>query len=791
MSSVDPIRLGAAGVVVLNGPTVAGQTLEYPSSVNGTTVTVTGNVNLPAITAQTLTIVGNVATTTITTKDVTVKAGATLSHRAIAGNGTQSLTVNATGTVTVEATGAIDASGRGYPTGYSYPGVGVPGDRTGGSHVGYGGLAYGSLGAVFGSVYQPGEAGGGGSAANGFYQGSAGGGVVRIVAQAVGNDGSILANGWTSVNGTGAGGSIWIKTGALTGTGSIQVRGGEAGSGNGTGSGGAIAIEYTSASGSVLTNLLARGGNGAAGRLGGAGTIYVKGPTSTYGDLTVDNKGLSGQATELPSLGSGMLGAGTGATTLVTDRASSIPAYFMGHWVEVQDASANVKGTYRVSAIGADGKTLTVVPDIGVNYAPASGDKWYGIYRFDKATLANGITLKTSDFFRSGSLTLGTGAQVQSPRVTTGAVTAPGSEAAEAGTGESARELKRGDGKAPRIRFLTPYLSPEEVPPGADFVPSVEAFDRDGIASIEYFLDDGDSPCLVVDPALTAHVTRGCPIPNGEDGTVHRLRVRVTDRLGDTSLADAWLVIRDGVRIARKSQLITEDPAVVGRVVYVEGELLVEGRISVESLFVRAGGSIRPAFETDVQEGVEVAATGDIVVDAGGRISASGFGTGFGSVESGRRGGTEANPGTAGGGRIRLEGRRIVSSGLLDADGADSSASVPARLGLGSGGLVQLHAREGIFGPADAGGTGRFGVISARAGQPVDSEWGIPATSLGAGGEVVLSSPVVQIPGFHLRGSIAGGEGGHFGFVVVRDAAHPEGLRLDGSALQAEAEVGK
>jgi hypothetical protein len=224
--------------------------------------------------------------------------------------------------------------------------------------------------------------------------------------------------------------------------------------------------------------------------------------------------------------------------------------------------------------------------------------------------------------------------------------------------------------------------------------------------------------------------------------------------------------------------------------VYVEGELLVEGRLAVESLFVRAGGSIRPAFETDGQEGVDVVAAGDIVVDAGGRVSASGFGTGFGSGASGHRGGTEANPGTAGGGRIRLEGRRIVSSGLIDADGADSTASVPARLGLGSGGLVQIYAREGIFGPADAGGTGLLGVISARAGQPVDSEWGIPATALGAGGEVVLSSPVVQIPGFHLQGSIAGGADGHFGFVVVHDAAHPEGLRLDESALLAEAEVG-
>jgi hypothetical protein len=38
------------------------------------------------------------------------------------------LTLNVGGTLTVESGGSIDASGRGYPTGTSYPGAVVPGN---------------------------------------------------------------------------------------------------------------------------------------------------------------------------------------------------------------------------------------------------------------------------------------------------------------------------------------------------------------------------------------------------------------------------------------------------------------------------------------------------------------------------------------------------------------------------------------------------------------------------------------------------------------------------------------
>ena len=744
-------------------------------------------VSVDPIRVTNLTVTGMTTATLLTPTNLTVKAGATLTHPAAAAGNAASLVLKVSGTLTVEAGASIDVSERGYASGYSYPNVSpLPGDRTGGSHLGYGGVLTGPNGPTYGSAYRPGEAGGGGNG------GSAGGGIVSITAGTLANDGSILANGGSAGYGSGAGGSIHVVAGTLSGAGSIQARGGENIGNVGAGGGGAIAIEYRSTSGSVLSNLLARGGTANAGRIGGAGTVYVKGPASTYGDLVVDNRGNAGQATELPSLGSGTLLAGTGATALVTDRSASIPAYFAGHWIEAQDGSGAVKGTYRITAIGADGKTVTVAPDTGVTYAPVAGDRWYGIYILDNVTLSSNSIVKTSDLFKAGTLTLGTGAQVLAPRVTTGPVgTAVGSGVSMSGAGKPGDSTVRGDGHAPRVRFLTPYLSPEEVPAGAEFVPSVEAFDQDGIASIEYFLDGEEAPCLAVDPALTIRVTRGCSIPNGKDGTVHRLRVRVTDLAGDTSEADAWLVIRNGLRIVRKARMAAEDPAVLGRVVYVEGELLVEGRLSLEGLYVRAGGSIRPAPDTNGIEGIEVSATGDIVIDAGGVISASGLGWGGGAGATGLRGESAANPGTLGGGHIRLQATRIVSSGLIEANGADSSALFPARVGLGPGGLVQFLAREGIFGPADPGGAGMFGVISVRAGQPVESEWGIPASSLGAGGEIDLTSPVVQIPGFRLQGSLTGSGAGHSGFVVVHDATHPDRYRLDGAAIPQEAEVGK
>src|SRR5205823_3003855 len=81
-----------------------------------------------------------------------------------------------------------------------------------------------------------------------------------------------------------------------------------------TGGGGALAIEYTDAA-SQLPTLTAIAGQGNPWP-GGAGTIFVRGPQSTYGDVTIGG-GVSGQKTVLPSLGRGTALAGSSGASLV------------------------------------------------------------------------------------------------------------------------------------------------------------------------------------------------------------------------------------------------------------------------------------------------------------------------------------------------------------------------------------------------------------------------------------------------------------------------------------------
>jgi YD repeat-containing protein len=383
--SNDPIRLGVGGIIQLNGPTTAGQYLELSAPIVGTDVTVTGNVSVPGISATTL----------------TVKSGATLTVPSNSNSPTM-LSLNVSSAVTIESGGAIDVSGRGYGTGVSYPGEVVPGYASGGSHIGVGALYYSPLGTSYGSIERPGEAGGGAGVEDGVTE--AGGGIVRIVAGTLANDGAIRANG-QPVSGqgrSGAGGSIWITATNVGGAGTIETNGGDASSFR-SGGGGAISLEYQSATGAVLTKLSARTGAPSQG-LGGAGTVYLKGPQSTYGDVTVDNKGNgSEEPVDFPSFGSGVAQAGSTGPSLVTDRATNIPAYFVGHWVEVKDSSGTLKGTWRIASIDTtNAKQVTLAPNSSETVSVQPGDTWQGVYRFDSLHAVNGETIHSNDPIRLG-----------------------------------------------------------------------------------------------------------------------------------------------------------------------------------------------------------------------------------------------------------------------------------------------------------------------------------------------------------------------------------------------------
>src|SRR5438874_8555244 len=194
----------------------------------------------------------------------------------------------------------------------------LPANGSGGSHIGVGGLWDPPTASTFGSVYRPQEAGGGGENPVGL----TGGGIIRISATSIALDGSIKAEG-TSLAGNetrgGAGGSIWITTTSANGAGTVSANGSTAH--YASGGGGAIAIESGSSS-SLPWTMTAKAGASDFGiaKVGGAGTIYSRGLQSTFGDLVIDNGGVIGQGTSLPSLGNGLALAGSGGARLVTDR---------------------------------------------------------------------------------------------------------------------------------------------------------------------------------------------------------------------------------------------------------------------------------------------------------------------------------------------------------------------------------------------------------------------------------------------------------------------------------------
>ena len=130
-------------------------------------------------------------------------------------------------------------------------------------------------------------------------------------------DGILSADGESAPESTGgAGGSLWVKVGVLSGTGSLQANGGIGkcyNSGGFGGGGGRVALYYREAAGFDLSRVTAYGGNspcndsGQIYRNGGAGTVYLKGKDQEYGDLIVDNlnRATPAGSTSLPAVGVG------------------------------------------------------------------------------------------------------------------------------------------------------------------------------------------------------------------------------------------------------------------------------------------------------------------------------------------------------------------------------------------------------------------------------------------------------------------------------------------------------
>jgi len=209
--------------------------------------------------------------------NVVVSNNARLAH---AFNGTSidhTLTLHITGDLTVAADSIIDVTGRGYSQGRG-PGAGNQSPARGGSYGGEGGDAVD--GKTYGSILRPtdGGSGGGGTGAHGL----AGGGVVNLTVD--GNtvvDGAILARGATSAEDPdghairlGAGGSILLRTQALTLNGQINASG-SADGGTVDGGGGRIAVTVNDRSGIDESKLRSHAGDATNPR-GAGGSVYIE-----------------------------------------------------------------------------------------------------------------------------------------------------------------------------------------------------------------------------------------------------------------------------------------------------------------------------------------------------------------------------------------------------------------------------------------------------------------------------------------------------------------------------------
>ncbi|HVS32818.1 MAG TPA: Ig-like domain-containing protein [Thermoanaerobaculia bacterium] len=332
---------------------------------------------------------GNVTVTGPHTFENLIIVGGRVIHAA---GGRLELTV--TGTTFVACDGAIDATDKGYGLRASYPGITASTNISAGSHIGRGGENSGTSGATYGSVYRPREAGGG-AAHDGYPAG--GGGVIRLITPALIVDGGIRANGLTAMES--AGGSVWITADSIHGAGRIEADGSSGGWN--AGGGGAIAVEYTSALSSFVT-MSARTNNAQTTvpkGLGAPGSIYTRGPSSTYGDLVIDSGNIVyGQHTILPSLGKGTAQAGSGGATLVLPNVSF--PFFEGHWVEISTPAGVLKNTWRIASVS--GATVTLEPNGGEAVVVEPGDLWQGVYRFDTVRANNGEPLRSADPIRIG-----------------------------------------------------------------------------------------------------------------------------------------------------------------------------------------------------------------------------------------------------------------------------------------------------------------------------------------------------------------------------------------------------
>ncbi|MCP4330322.1 MAG: hypothetical protein GY791_17995, partial [Alphaproteobacteria bacterium] len=221
----------------------------------------------------------------------------------------------------------------------------------------------------------------------------------RITATDIVLNGHIRANGGDGhngqYNGGGSGGGVYVETGTLSGGGVITANGGktvDAHNYTTGGGGGRIAIYYDDISGFNTTNVTAYGGKSSFN--GGAGTIYTKSSTQTYGDLIVNNNNTVTAvfSTPLISVGTGT-STGLTADTLTDGTRSWRTDDLVGIYLNPNRGQGSVM---RVLNNGA----TTITTDLNegdMTTVATTGDPYRGLYIFDKLYIEGLARVQSED----------------------------------------------------------------------------------------------------------------------------------------------------------------------------------------------------------------------------------------------------------------------------------------------------------------------------------------------------------------------------------------------------------
>lgn len=294
------------------------------------------------------------------------------------------------GSVLIEAGSSLNADGQGYrpdpaQVGYQY------GTGPGRADTSDYGASHGGLGAskapsrppldAYGSVFAPIDLG---SSSWGYYSTTYGGGAIRlIVAGSLEVEGTLSANGLaTGANHRGAtGGSLWITTDTLTGSGSIQANAApKAGSTNVNSAGGRIALYYSDASGFAdLSQIEAK--SGGTDDNSEDGTVVLVDVDTGGGDLTVQGRVVIAEPTadyqSIRVTGTGHLTLGGGLDLTVTD--AFVVEAGGGVTVQGKNNTARIDGGWEGQGVHLTAATLTVeagafVSADGQGYQPNRND---------------------------------------------------------------------------------------------------------------------------------------------------------------------------------------------------------------------------------------------------------------------------------------------------------------------------------------------------------------------------------------------------------------------------------